>query len=241
MNNIRTHNCNTCSSDIKVNLCDKTKDLYYFFCYTCLQSINVCSKKHCNELFLLNNDNDLKNLKTIYIINSNSKFYLYDDVIQCVIRKYGSFDSLKIMLKEKKKAKKAKVKKLESGRKEREQKLKELFMLNKLEFRNHGYCYEYIQYGKHDLDFVLNSELNRLKDQNIRQNVLAGALRNINIPLDQNLKSCYEYINDISTKPLNDIVKCIELEYNLKNNKYCDLENNNTDVISKFNSNNICV
>ena len=109
-NNIKTHKCDICKVIIKVNIYNKKQDLYYFFCSECLKKMNVCSKQNCNKLFLLNN-NDLINSKTIYLFGNNSKFYLYDDIKQIIITKYGSLNNLKKILKEKKELKKKKIKK----------------------------------------------------------------------------------------------------------------------------------
>jgi len=245
-NNIRTHKCDTCNENIKTNICNKKKDLYYFFCSECLKSINVCSKQNCNKLFLLNND-DIINLKTIYLFGNNSKFYLYDDIKQIIITKYGSFDDLKKKLKEKKELKKKKLKKIENDKLERETKLKELFISHKLEFKNHGDCYSYIHYGTPELNIVLNNELNKLKEQSNRQIILANRLHDINIPYDERLKSCYEYINNLNTKPLDDIVKSIKMEYNLQNNPENNTKNknnihyNNKIYLNTFNDYDICV
>lgn len=219
MNNIRTHKCNKCPVDIKINMCDKKKDMFYFFCSGCLKNINVCSKKNCQKLFLLNN-NDIVNLKVIYMLNSNSKFYLYDDVMNVINIKYGSLENLKQIIKEKKRIKKEKMKKLEDEKIKRENKLKDLFMLYKLEYKNYGDCYSYIHYATPDLNIVLKNELNNLKIKSMRQFVLANELQNIRVPLDESIKPCYEYINNINTKPLDDIVKSIKMEYDIKNNTY---------------------
>jgi hypothetical protein len=221
MNNIRTHKCETCNINIKANICDKKKDMYYFFCCGCLKNINVCSRQNCGKLFLLNN-NDLINSKTVYILNSNSKFYLYDDIKNIVINKYESMDNLKKILKEKKEAKKKKLKKIENEKLDRESKLKELFYLNKLEFKNHGDCYSYIHYGVPELQIVLTNELSNLREKTMRQFVLANELHNVDLPLDERLKTCYEYINNINTKPIDDIIKSIKNEYELKNNTYSE-------------------
>ena len=135
MNIIRTHKCETCSTHIKVNLYDKKKELYYFFCSTCLKNVNVCSKESCNKLFLLKDE--LKNAKTIYLFNNNSKFYLYDDIKNIAITKYGSLDNLKKILEEKKISKKSRKEKVQNERINREIELKELFTLNKLEYKNY--------------------------------------------------------------------------------------------------------
>jgi hypothetical protein len=154
------------------------------------------------------------------MLNSNSKFYLYDDVMNVINIKYGSLENLKQIIKDKKRIKKEKMKKLEDEKIKRENKLKDLFMLYKLEYKNYGDCYSYIHYATPDLNIVLKNELNNLKIKSMRQFVLANELQNIRVPLDESVKPCYEYINNINTKPLDDIEKSIKMEYDIKNNTY---------------------
>ncbi len=234
MNNIRTYNCETCNINIKVNLNDKNKYLYYFFCCDCLKNISVCSKKNCEKLFLLNN-NELKNIKTIYLFNSNNKFYIYDDIKPIVINKYGSFDNLKKILKERKINKKNKLCKLENEKKKREIELKELFALNKLDFKNYGDCYSYIHYNKPDLNTVLNNELDKLKVCSMKQFIMANELDDDNITLDEKVKSCYNYINSLKYNPFININKSIQNDMQFNNNEYHLYENNTQQ------NNNICV
>lgn len=221
MNNIRTHKCNTCNINIKVNTCDKKKDLYYFFCCNCLKNVSVCSKQNCNKLFLLT-VNDLASSKTIYLLNNNSKFYLYSDIEKIIVMKYGSLINLKKILKDKKEIKKKRVQKMENDKLKREKDLKNLFALNKLEFKNYGDCYSYVHYGTPKLEEVIHNQLAELKEKSKRQFILANELHDINIPLDERLKSCYEYINNLNTKPLDDIVKCIQSEYYSQNSTQDD-------------------
>ncbi len=233
MNNIRAHKCDTCNIHIKVNLYDKNKYLYYFFCCDCLKNIDVCSKKNCNKLFLLNDE--LKNVKTIYLLNSSNKFYLYDDIKPIVIGKYGSFDNLKKLLKERKINKKNKKCKLEIEKKIRENKLKELFALNKLDFKNYGDCYSYIHYNKPDLITVLNNELDKLKAYSIKQYIMLNDIDDNDKHLDEKVKSCYDYINDLKYNPFNDINKSIQHDMHFNNDEYHLYENNTQQ------NHNICV
>lgn len=218
MDNIRTHKCDMCDINIKVNLTDKIENLYYFYCCNCLKNINVCSKQNCNKLFLLNNE--LKNVKTIYLLNNNTKFYMYDDIKTIIIAKYGTFDNLKKILKERKINKKNKMQKLENDKIIRENKLKELFALNKLEYKNYGDCYSYIHYNKPELNTVICNEFNKLKERSAKQFILSNELNDITISLDEKVKSCYNYINDLKYNPFNDINKSIQNDTHYDNNDY---------------------
>lgn len=235
MNTIITNNCQSCNINIKTNIINTQIHQYYFFCGECIKNLNVCSKTNCNKLFLLN-DADIKPLKYIYLLNNNSKFYLYDDIKSIVITKYGSLDNLKNLIKKNKDKKKLKKQKMQNEKLKRESDLKELFIFHKLEYKNFGMCYEYVNYGKPSIDIVLETELAKLEAKTKRQNDLAKILYNLNIPYDCNNKLCYEYVNGINNKTLNETINIIKFEYNVNND---DFDIDSYDVY-KIN-NDICV
>lgn len=189
---------------------------YHFLCKKCLKKLKVCSKSKCKKLFLLN-DIDIKNLKIIYLDN-NQHFFLYEEVKKVVINKYGNLDNLQKILDKKSDEKKLKIQKNNFIKTERENILMEAFKFNKLEYKNYGDCYSYINYGEPSLETVINNELIKIKDKNNRRMELAHELKKLNINLDESLKSCYEYINKIGCVTLKEIVRNIEIEYFLKNN-----------------------
>jgi len=104
----------------------------------------------------------------------------------------------------------------EKNRINREQEIKEVFKLNKLEFKNYGEVYSYINYGKPDIETIIKNELTKLADKNKRRLELSNELNKLNIPFDETFKACYEYINNIGTKDFIDIIRSIEIEYFLK-------------------------
>src|SRR5439155_1854984 len=159
---------------------------YYFFCSKCLKILKVCSKSKCKKLFLLNNS-DFKKLKIIYL-NNTQHFFLYDDIKEIVLNKYGSFINLQNIINEKLIEKKLKIQKNNNLIADREQKLKESFQLNKLEFKNYGDCYSYIHYGEPTLEIVMENELKKINEKNSRRIILANELKKININLDESLK-----------------------------------------------------
>jgi len=163
------------------------------------------------------NDNDLVNIRIIYLDN-NYNFYIYDDIQQLVINKYGSISELQEIITKKKLIRKEKEKKRMMLIQERENHLKTLFQLNKLEFKNYGDCYSFIHYSIPDAETVIKNELLKNAERNNRRIMLANKLKHLNIPVDETLKSCYEYINNLTTKELNDIVRGVEIEYFIKHN-----------------------
>lgn len=106
----------------------------------------------------------------------------------------------------------------------REKEIKEILKNNKLEFRNCGDIYSYINYGKPDIDTIINNKLEKLSEKNKRRNILSIELANKNLPYDETYKGCYEYVNDIGTKEFIDIIRSIEVEHFLRTEtNYIDL------------------
>ena len=109
-----------------------------------------------------------------------------------------------------------------------------MFKNNKLEFKNYGDAYSYIHYGKPSLENIINDELDKNKQKNTRRMMLAKELHKLNIPLDETLNSCYEYINNINNKPIEDVVRHIEIENFLKHKtNYNELRKKYNDVTAK--------
>jgi hypothetical protein len=158
MQNIRVHKCEICGNHTKIE-----SDLsdFHYFCTSCLPNVNVCSKKNCQKIFLLNSE--LMAVKPIYLKGSNQKFYVYEDIKQLAMVHHGSMDNLKAKLKTIHDNKKKRHLKLQSEMNKRECELREVFELHKLEFKNHGDCYSYIHYGKPDIYSILDSEMAKLK------------------------------------------------------------------------------
>lgn len=198
----------------------KTK--HYMFCRNCLGNMEICSKSKSKKIFHLTDD-DIKNVKLIYLENNTiHQFYKYQDIKDVVINKYGSISNLQLLINKKNEIKEIKNQKIESTKLQRELKIRETFQMNKLEFKNYGDAYTYIHYGKPDLNTVVNNELIKISQKNARCLKLANKLKQLNIPIDESLKSCYEYINNIGTDSLEDIVRHIEVEHFLKYNTTYD-------------------
>jgi len=202
---------------------DYDESLYYLFCKKCIKQISVCSRSKCKKIFLLS-DEEMKNLKLLYLPNSSYQFYIYSDIYDLVINKYGSLENLQTIIDSKLKLKRNKIEKKKENKLQREEKLKYIFMINKLEYKNYGDCYAYIHYGKPDIETIIQNELKKNNDMHCRRIELANELKKHNLVLDETLKSCYEYIHGLNTKDIRDIIKCIKIEHSIKHNK------NNKDV-----------
>jgi hypothetical protein len=210
------YKCDNCKILLKNNfLYDHyKKDKHYLFCRICLKSLEICSKSRCKKLFLLI-DSDLDSLKTIYL-NNNQQFFIFNDVKTVILNKYGDLDNLQKILLVKKKNRELKLKKSSDNKSEREKKLKESLFLNKLEYKNYGDCYSFIHYGQPSLNTVIENELKKNINKNERRIELASELIKFNISLDETLTSCYEFINNLNSKSLDETIKSIQVEYFLK-------------------------
>jgi hypothetical protein len=147
-------------------------------------------------------DTDFNNLKQIYLINyslnNDYKFYLYNDVEQITVQKYGSLENLESILKKKHERRQQLKDKKKSIKLERETILKKMFEENKIEFQNIGDSYLYINYGKPDPEIILQNEINKTYKKSIRRLELGLALEQKNILIDETYKPCYEYINGLN-------------------------------------------
>lgn len=212
--------CEICNIKLNLTIFDdrNLKDKFYLFCKNCIRDVQVCSKSKCKKLFLLN-DTDISNTKKIYTYtNTTQQFYLYEDLKQIIINKYGSIENLQTIIKQKQHEKEKRNNKLINIKLQREKELKDAFMMNKLEYKTYGDCYSYIHYAEPSLEIVIQNELKKINMKNTKRMSLASELNKLGIPLDENLKSCYEYINGLSSTELIDVVRCIEIEHFLKHN-----------------------
>ena len=93
---------------------------------------------------------------------------------------------------------------------------------NKLEFKWYGDCYTYVMYDCPSLEEVINNELIRMHRKTKRKFKLASKLHKCNIVLDESLPSCYNYINNVGCKSLQEIVRDVEIEHFFKYKTDCD-------------------
>lgn len=211
--------CQFCNNNINWDLNDLDNfDIkkYYLLCKECIKNTKVFSKTSCKKLFLLD-ENDLKNLKLIYLNDKNKKkFYVYCDVEKVVVNKYGSLDKLKIILEKRSKKQEDKNQRKLDQMKKRKEELMKVLMENKLEFKNYGDCYSYICWGKPSINEIVNNEIEKLKIINNRRIRLGKELSKKKLKLDENNKICYNYIYNLSSKPIEDVVRSVEIDTFLK-------------------------
>ncbi len=192
---------------------------HLLFCKKCLKKKKICSMSKSKKIFLFEN-NDFKQLKHIYISNpkNKNKFFLFNEVQNLVIKKYGTLDNLEKIKNDRGRLSKEKRIKQAKGIETRKKLLIDALEMNKLEFKNHGDCYSFIKYGTPPLETVIQNELGKISIKRDRKIALGKELDKINIPLDENLPSCYNYINQVGCKTLKESIREIEIEHFFKNN-----------------------
>lgn len=213
------YKCEICKNDCSIEIYSRTykKNKHYLFCKSCLNNIKVCSKSKCKNNFLLK-ESEIKNLKYIYLSNKNNtnKYYLNNEIQKIITNKYGSFDNLEKVLNEKNKQRLEKKISKEKIINKRKEKLINALKMNKLKYKNHGDCYSFIMTGSPSINNVIKNELNKIDKKSERKKELIEKLNELDIPLDESLPSCYQYINNIGYKTLDQAVRNIEIQYFFK-------------------------
>ena len=191
--------CSICKLYIKINNEYNKFDysLHYLLCDSCIKIIPFVSKTEGLKTYLLS-ENDIKNLKILYPSNkSNTILFRELDMINQSIKKYGTID--KLFTKIQNKTNRITQLNLSKNNKivYRKKKLMDLLEINKLPFYYRGDPYLYINYGKPNIETVLINESKKITDKQERISTLAKALKNNKLPFDENMESCYNYINNI--------------------------------------------
>jgi len=216
---IKKYICKNCKITVFIENINprKINKKHHLFCKKCIKQIQLCSRYKCKYQFLLN-DNDMKDIKYIYIDNknNNTKYYVYNDIKHLILSKYKSFDNLNTIIKNKKIKMQQKLKNTENSINNRKSKLITALNNNKLEYKKYGDCYSYVHYGKPSIETIIKNELNKIHNQTKKKILLAKELTKIGIPFDETLKACYEFIHNIGYKSLNEIIREIEIEYFFK-------------------------
>lgn len=182
--------CVFCNTSTSYRLKD---DKSFIVCDECQQKYDLFTKSYCMDTLLLNK-NDLDALKCFH--KSNQKLYLKDDIQKLIAIKYG--DDYKNYKEKKLLQKYKRISNINSRREERKKNLVEKLADYKIECKNYGDCYTYIQFGYPDIDVVVTNELEKYKNifskQQLEANLHFFCILNNN-------EYCYgiEEINDDNT------------------------------------------
>lgn len=213
--------CEKCDNIIKIKNNKKKfinyDDIYIKFhvlCEICRENVKCYNKTESKKIFFLN-ENDLSNIKALYSTNK-SILYIHDELLEYAIQKYGDIN----VIEKKKEKELIKKNNLLKTKKENIQLRKELitnyFSINKLQLKPFGDCYSFINNGYPSLSEIAKNEIKKNEQKNEKYIQLARELSKINIPFDESCNICYEYINNIGYRNLNETIRMIELEYFLK-------------------------
>lgn len=179
--------------------------------------MNIC--KNCKKKLIIRVNN--KELKKNYIFicsNCKKNLKLYDKKL---------FDSLKISndLKINLKCiysednnisyKESSINKI-LQKKIRKDLIKKKLSENKIEFRYHGDVYSFIHYNTPSIDKIINKLKKKQKNIINRKIKLHLELKKKGIPLDMEIRACYDYIYNLGNLDLKKTVKEIEIELFLK-------------------------
>lgn len=223
--------CKKCGCDFNCNLrTNLLKDLenQFFLCSSCKNSSKLYSKNFCLKQLLLS-DNDLSPLKYLYNNNNNkkAKYYLDDDIENIIKIKFDSINK-----KNEKKIFRAKQKeKLQSSRK---QNLIQCLTEHKLDYKPFGECFTYVKYGYPDIETVIKNEINKSIELSRRKKILYKELQKFNLPYCEKNSVCYDFINNISDKSLNDIINDAKIEnFFINYTNYSELQKIYPDDIAK--------
>lgn len=196
---------------------------FHIFCNDCKKDIKCYNKIESKKMFFLN-ENDLLNIKSLYSTNKKSILYIYSELKEYAIQKYGDMNVIE-QKREKEIIKKNNLLKTKNENKKiREKILKNYFNENKLELKPYGDCYSYINNGYPSLNEIAKNEIKKNEQKNSKFLELTRELSKLNIPFDESCNICYEYINNIGCRNLQETIRMVELEYFLKTktcyNKY---------------------
>jgi hypothetical protein len=220
------YKCQRCNKIIELSNINarKPSDKYYTLCSKCIKYYDFISKTDCKKRYMLT-DSDIEEYNILYFENPKNKISLYNrkEILLVAANKHGGLDKLKNILELREHKTKLKNEKNKKIKEERKHKIIKEFRDNKLKFKYIGDSYSYINYGTPSINSIIQNEFEKINKRKVRFNKLAKELNKINIPLDESIETCHNYINNIGHLSLKTSIKEIEIEYFLINNtKYLE-------------------
>lgn len=220
--------CRKCNCDHTVHI-EPSIDLNnnFVLCSNCKKSSKLYSKTFCLEQLLLP-INDLSSLKYLYCKSSRTKYYLDDDIENIVKIKFNEIEKNK-------ERKMARIKHLESLQCLRKEKLEQSLAEYKLDVKPFGDCFTYIKYGYPKIEIVIKNEINKSIELSKRKRTLFKELQKFGLPYNETKNSiCYDFVNGISNKTLNDIINDAKIEnFFINHTDYLELVKVYPDDIAK--------
>lgn len=195
--------CRKCN--YSMNTITELNSNQFILCNNCKNSSKLYSKTFCLDQLLLSNDN-LSNLKYLYIPNNKAKYYLDDDIEKIIKLQFDEINKRKI----KKQIRKENIKKQQELRK---QQLIVALAEYKLELKTFGDCTTFIKYGYPDLSIVVKNELEKSIELSRRKKKIYKKLKKMGLPYIERKNSiCYNYTNTDSNYTMNDVIDDAKLD-----------------------------
>lgn len=177
------YKCHICIKIIKLkNNNQYNPNKHILLCKSCLETTPTYTKKYCLKILEIL---ELQNIKQIY----NKNLFMESDI--------------KPLIQKKNK---------ENKQNKRRNELKQAFFDYKLDYNEFGLAYLYIYNGQNDIKTVLESELSKAENRSKRRMYLIKLFKENNLIYNDKMRSCYEYINDISVRGDREIIKMAEIE-----------------------------
>lgn len=194
-----------CSINMKNMLIDFNEGQQFVLCNDCHNSSKLYSKTFCLKQLLLSKS-DIAPLKYLHNKNTKIKYYLDEDIENIVKTKFDKIEKNKIKKMEK-------AKQLEFMKHERLKVLVQRLSEYKLEYKPYGDCYLYVAYGYPDIETVVRNEINKSIELSRRKKILYKELQKFNLSYSDTQNSiCYEFINGITDKSINEVVNDAKIE-----------------------------
>jgi hypothetical protein len=178
-------------------------DSNFALCPSCRDSCKLYSKTFCLKQLLISKD-DLLPLKYLYNVDSKVKYYIDDDIERIIKVKFKAIEKNK-------ERRLVKAKHSEMVKLERRRELIEKLSEYKLNYKPFGDCFTFVQYGYPKINTVIENEIKKSIELSLRKKLLYSELKKFNIPYRED-SVCYDFINGITSKSLNDTITDAKIE-----------------------------
>lgn len=155
--------CNSCNKKVFIDNDKFDSSKHYYMCSICENNTFFFNKTEIKKHFLLNNK-DLSSI-TFFYKNDKNHLYKYSDILSVLDKKYKTVDNFNDIKNKKIEKKYNFDRKLKEEKQFRYLKIKKLFEENKLNVKNYGDCYTYINNGYPSIDDIIKNELYLKKKQ----------------------------------------------------------------------------
>jgi hypothetical protein len=200
MNN---YTCYICPNILIINTTIKytyDPNIHIIICNICRKNIPLYSNSFCTKSLLLSND-ELLDIKFVYNPNNKKKLYIESDIKSIIHKKYNTTILKDIRHRHK-------LSEIDKRRAE----LKQTLFDYKLEYNEFGLSFLYINFGQIDITSVIDEQI-KIQDLKIQKRMyLIELFKRNNLIYNDKMRSCYEFIHDISNRSEEEILQIAEIE-----------------------------